>query len=125
MKSMINSGLVALLLVTLASTAALGKTKKGKVSFISDVKVSGTTVKRGDYDAVFDENKNELSILKSGKVIAKTSARVEQLSTKAKWTSALTSLEGNETALVGVTFAGTDQNVLVTQASMQAGGGNN
>ncbi len=125
MKSMITSGLVALLLVTLASTAAFGKTKKGKVSFISDVKVSGTTVKRGDYEAVFDENKNELSILKSGKVIAKTSARVEQLSTKAKWTSALTSLEGNETALVGVTFAGTDQNVLVTQASMQAGGGNN
>ena len=125
MKSMINSALVALLLVTLASTAAFGKTKKGKVSFISDVKVSGTTVKRGDYDAIFDETKNELSIVKSGKVVAKTSARVEQLSTKAKWTSALTSLEGNETALVGVTFAGTDQNVVVTQAAMQAGGGNN
>ncbi len=125
MKSMINSALVALLLVTLASTAAFGKTKKGKVSFTSDVKVSGTTVKRGDYDAVFDENKNELSIVKNGKVVAKTSARVEQLSTKAKWTSALTSLEGNETALVGVTFAGTDQNVVITQAAMQAGGGNN
>src|SRR5258705_1666042 len=125
MKSMINSALVTILLVTLAGTAAFGKTKKGKVSFTSDVKVSGTTVKRGDYDAVFDESKNELSIVKSGKVVAKTSARVEELSANAKWTSALTNVEGNETALVGITFAGTNQNVVITQAAMQAGGGNN
>ena len=61
---------IAVLLVTLAGTAAFGKTRKKDVTFTDNVTVNGTLVKAGNYQVAFDETSNELSILKT---IKKTS----------------------------------------------------
>ena len=122
MKSIVNRVIVAFLLVTLAGVAAFGKTKKATVPFSSDFKVNGTLIKKGTYDVVFNEQTGELSIVKNEKVIVKTAARVEKRDRKARGTEAATRMEGNETELVSITFSGSDQNLVVSQAGMQSGG---
>ena len=122
MQSIINRVIVAFLLVTLTGVAAFGKTKKANVTFSSDTKVNGTLVKKGTYNVVFDDQTGELSIVKNDKVIAKTQTRVEKRDRKARTTEAATRMEGSETELVSITFGGSDQNLVVNQAGMQAGG---
>lgn len=120
----LNRVAIALLLVTLAGTAAFGKTKRDRVIFDTAVKVNGMIVKAGSYDAVYDDVTNELSIVKNGKVVAKTTARLEQRDRKARDTEVRRRMEGSESELVSVTFGGSDKNVVVGQAGMQAGGNN-
>jgi hypothetical protein len=122
MKFRINSVLIALLLVTLVGGAALAKTKRTPITFTSEIKLNGTVVKPGTYEVVLDEQTNELSIEKSGKVVAKASVRVEKRDRKALSTETLTQMIGAETEFVGMTFAGSQQNLLVTQSGTQAGG---
>jgi len=121
MKSVINRVLVAFLLVTLAGTAAFAKTKMGRVSFMSAIKVNGTLVKKGDYDVTFDEMTGEVSFEKNGKVIAKTAARLEKRSRKAGGTAFETRQAEMGMELVSIAFSGSDQNVVLTQMGMQAG----
>ena len=121
MKSVINRVLVAFLLVTLAGTAAFAKTKMGRVSFTSDIKVNGTLVKKGDYDVTFDEMTGEVSFEKNGKVIAKAAARLERRSRKAGGTAFETRQAEMGMELVSIAFSGSDQNVVLTQMGMQAG----
>lgn len=122
MKFIINRLIVAFLLVTLAGAAAFGKSKKVAVSFSADFKVNGTLIKKGTYDVVFDDQTGELSIVKDEKVIAKTATRLEKRDRKARSTEAVIKMEGNETELVSIIFGGSDQNLVVSQAGMQAGG---
>jgi hypothetical protein len=122
MKSVINRIVVALLLVTMTSVAGFAKSKKTNVTFTVDTKVNETLVKSGTYQAVFNEETGELSILKGGKVVAKTTARVEMRDGKGRTTEVHTIKEGDVTAFVGVAFNGSDQKVVVNQAGMQAGG---
>ena len=121
MKSVINRVLAAVLLVTLAGTAAFAKTKMGRVSFTSDIKVNGTLVKKGDYDVTFDEMTGEVSFEKNGKVIAKAAARLERRSRKAGGTAFETRQAEMGMELVSIAFSGSDQNVVLTQMGMQAG----
>jgi|KBSSwiStaDraftv2_1062776.scaffolds.fasta_scaffold756887_1 hypothetical protein len=121
MKSVINRVLVAFLLVTLAGTAAFAKTKMGRVSFMSAIKVNGTLVKKGDYDVTFDEMTGEVSFEKNGKVIAKAAARLERRSRKAGGTAFETRQAEMGMELVSIAFSGSDQNVVLTQMGMQAG----
>ena len=121
MKSIVNRVMVALLLVTLANAAAFAKSKRATVSFLMDTKVNGTLVKSGTYDVVFDEEKGELSIVKGSKVIATTATRLEQRERKARSTETNTSVEGNETKLISITFGGSDQRVVVNQGGTQMG----
>jgi len=122
MKSIINRLMVALLLVTLASAAAFAKGKRVTVSFLTDTKVNGTLVKHGTYDVVFDEETGELSIVKDSKVVVATaSTRLEQREGKARSTETNTIVDGDETRLVSITFAGRDQRVVVNQGGMQMG----
>ena len=124
MKSVVNRIIIALLLVTMTSIAGFAKTKKTNVSFTVDTKVNETLVKSGTYDAVFNEETGELSILKGGRVVAKTAARVEMRDGKGRTTEIHTIKEGGVTAFVGIAFGGSDQKVVVSQAGMQAGGNN-
>jgi hypothetical protein len=121
MKSVINRILVAVLLVTLAGTAAFAKTKMGRVSFTSAIKVNGTLVKKGDYDVTFDEMTGEVSFEKNGKVIAKAAARLEKRSRKAGGTAFETRQAEMGMELVSIAFSGSDQNVVLTQMGIQAG----
>ena len=121
MKSIVNRVMVALLLVTLGNAAAFAKSKRATVSFLMDTRVNGTLVKSGTYDVVFDEETGELSIVKGSKVIATTATRLEQRERKASSTETNTSVEGNETKLISITFGGSDQRVVVNQGGMQMG----
>jgi hypothetical protein len=122
MKLLIKSLIVASLLVAGVSTSAFGNTKKANIAFSADTKVNGTLVKKGKYEAVFDDQSGELSIFKDAKLIAKTSARLEKRDQKARGTEVQTILEGMDQKLVSITFSGSQENLVVGQAGMQAGG---
>ncbi|HJZ82811.1 MAG TPA: hypothetical protein VKD91_20770, partial [Pyrinomonadaceae bacterium] len=79
----------------------------------------GTLIKAGEYEVKFDEGTGELSIIKNGKVKAKTSAHYEARSDKAKSTALRTIEAGGNVELKGITFGGSDQDVIVgARASM-------
>lgn len=122
MKSLIKGLLVASLLVTLAGATTFGNTRRSTIAFTDDTKVNDTVVKKGKYKVEFDEQSNELSIFKSGKLIAKTTARLEKRERKARATEVATILEGMDQKLVSITFGGDVENVVVGQVGMQAGG---
>ena len=122
MKSIVSQVLAVALLVTIAGTATLAKTKKSNIALSSDTKVNGTLVKKGMYEVVFNDESGELSILKGNKLVVKTATRLEKRDRKARDMEVVTTLEGMDQKLISITFDGSDQNVVVTQASMQAGG---
>ena len=122
MKSIMNSVLVLALLVTLPAAVAFGKARKSNIALASDTKVNGTLVKKGDYEAVYDDQSGELSIFKGAKLIAKTAARIEKRDQKARDTEVQTALDGMDQKLVGVAFGGSYENLIVGQVGMQAGG---
>src|SRR6185436_5759534 len=117
MKRFMKTFFAVLIVGALASISALAAGDKGKVekmiTFTDDVMVNGTLVKPGDYEVKFDEGTNELSILKNGKVVAKTPAHVEARSEKAKNTALRTMDKGGNPELIGVTFGGSDRDVVV------------
>lgn len=79
---------VALTLVVCAllSPVAFASVKTQTVTFITDVKIGDTLVKKGTYKAKFDDQSNELTILDGKKVVAKTTATlVEQKKSKSKY----------------------------------------
>ena len=122
MKSLMKGLMVACLLVNLAGATVLGNTRKSNITFSADTKVNGTLVKKGTYDAVFNDQSGELSIFKGTKLIAKTAARLEKRDKKARSTEVLTALEGMDQKLVSITFSGSFEDLVVGQAGMQAGG---
>jgi hypothetical protein len=117
MKRFMKTFFAALVIGALASLSALagdkGKVEKKTITFTDDVMVNGTLVKAGDYEVKFDESSNELSIVKNGKVLAKTPAHVETRSDKAKNTALRTVDKGGNAELIGVTFGGSDRDVMV------------
>jgi len=117
MKRFIKAMLVALAISALASISVMAgdkaKTEKRTVTLTVDVMVNGTLVKAGEYEIKFDDGTGELSVIKNGKVKAKTTAHYEARSDKAKQTSLLTVDNGGTTELKGITFGGSDQNVVV------------
>ena len=121
MKLLINGLMFACLLVTLAGASAFGNTKKSDVVLATDIKVNGTLVKKGKYEVEFDDQSSELSIFKGGKLIAKTSARIEKRDQKARGIEVQTIREGMDQKLVGIAFGGSHENLVVGQAGMQAG----
>ena len=118
MKRFMTTFLAALIVGALASFSALAAGDKGKgekkmITFTEDVMVNGTLVKQGDYEVKFDDSTNELSIIRNGKVVAKTPAHVEARSEKAKNTALRTMEKGGNPELIGVTFGGSDRDVVV------------
>jgi hypothetical protein len=128
MKVFLRSTFAALMICALASIVVFGagkdKVKTESVTFTQDTMVNGTLVKAGDYQIKFNEQTGELSILKDGKVKAKTSAQLQSRSEKAKNTSVRTLEKGGTAELIGVTFGGSTQD-LVVGASSGAVTGNN
>lgn len=117
MKVFLKSTFAALMICALASitafAAAKDKVKTENVTFASDVMVNGTLVKAGDYQLKFNEETGELAIMKDGKVKAKTTAHFQPRSDKAKNTSIRTVDKGSIAELTGVTFGGSNQDVVV------------
>jgi hypothetical protein len=124
----LKSTLAALMICALASIGVLAatkdKVKTESVTFTQDTMVNGTLVKAGDYQVKFDEQSGELSILKDGKVKAKTTAQLQARSAKAKNTSVRTLEKDGTFELIGVTFGGAAQDVVVGASSGAVTGNN-
>lgn len=115
MKNHLKRALIALMICSVAAATALaGKTKKAKLTFASDVMVEGTLLKAGTYDFKFNEESGELTILKEGKVKAKTAARLESRTEKARTTGLRMSKVGDVNQLMGLILSGSNQEVVVT-----------
>lgn len=113
MKSLINRIAVAFLITSLASVSAFAKTKKETVSFPTDISVNGTVIKKGVYDVKYDDQAGELTIVKNNKVLAKAATSIAKRDRKAREFQLRSFASGAETQLIGVTFAGSDHNVLI------------
>jgi hypothetical protein len=117
MKRFMKMSLVALAIAALASISAIagdkGKVEKKMVTFTEDIMVNGTLVKEGEYEIKFDDSTGELSVSKNGKVKAKTAAHYEARTDKAKITALRTVGSGSNVELKGITFGGSDQDVIV------------
>lgn len=125
MKAFIKITLATLLVCALASIAAYAsdkdKTEKKTITFTEDMMVNGTLVKAGDYEVKFDETSGTLSILKNGKVKATAPAHVEARSNKAKETALRTVEKGSIQELLGVTFGGSNQDVVIGNSGAVSG----
>ena len=78
MTKILNRLVVMVLVGAVAGGVAFAKEIKKEVTFSQPVAVDGTLVKKGTYDAVFDDQTNELSIVKGRKVVARAPAQLEK-----------------------------------------------
>jgi hypothetical protein len=124
MKSIVNKMMVVLMVTALTSVVALAKVQKHKVTFENDIKVNGTLVKKGTYDVKFDDESNQFSITKNGKVVVEAVGRLEPRSNKASDFKLRTMGNGNERELVGVTFGGSDKDVTISNNGASTSGSN-
>ena len=71
--------LVGVVLVgVIAGGVALAKETRKEVDFAQSVVVNGTLVKKGTYEVVFDDQTNELAVVKGRKVVARAPAQLEK-----------------------------------------------
>jgi len=124
MKSIMNRMLVVLMVGALTSVVALAKVQKHRVTFDSDIKVNGSLVKKGTYDVKFDDQTGQLTIAKNGKVVAQAMARLEPRAKKANDFQLRSTSSGDDTHLVGVTFGGSDKDVVITTSGATTTGSN-
>ena len=122
MKSILNRVLVVLIVGALTSVVALAKVHTHKVKFDSDVKVNNTIVKKGNYEVSFDDQTGQFSVLKNKKVVVQTTARVEARTTKASDFQVRSTGTGNDTQLVGVTFGGSDKDIVISNSGATMSG---
>ena len=124
MKSIVIKVLAVLMVGALTGVVALAKVKREKVTFDSDIKVNGTLVKKGTYDVKFDDESGQLSIVKNGKVVAEAMTRLEARSNKASDFQIRSVTNGNELQLAGVTFGGSDKDVMIANNGASTSGNN-
>ena len=124
MKSIVNRMLVMLVVGALTCVVALAKVQKHRVTFENDMKVNGTVVKKGTYDVKFDEETGQLSIIKNGKTVAQAMTRLEQRDKKANDFQLRSTVNGDESSLIGVTFGGSDKDVVITSGGATTTGTN-
>jgi hypothetical protein len=93
--------LVGMVLVgAIAGSVALAKEIKKEVTFSQPIEVNGTLVKKGTYDAVFDDQTNELSIVKGRKVVARAPAQLEKRNERDRSVYVTREEEGDSTKVV-------------------------
>jgi hypothetical protein len=124
MKSIVNRIAVVVMIGALTSVAAFAKTHKHKVMFENDTKVNGTVVKKGTYDLKFDDETGQLSVIKNGKVVAQAMAKFETRDKKASDFQIRSTGTGDDTQLLGVTFGGSTQDVVINNNGASMSGNN-
>ena len=117
MKTLIKQIAIALVISSLAAVSVVAKTRKEAISFTSNTTVNGTLVKKGNYQLKFDDEKGELAIIKDGKVVAQAATTSAKRDAKAQKFELKLTGSGTDRQLVGVTFAGTDQNIVLNGTS--------
>ena len=124
MKSIVTRMLVVLMVGALTSVAAFAKVHKHTVTFDTDIKVNDTLVKKGTYQVRFDDETGQLSIVQNGKTVAQAMTRIETRARKASDFVLRSQVNGDETQLTGVTFGGSDKNVMISNTGATTTGSN-
>ncbi|HJS22839.1 MAG TPA: hypothetical protein VJ751_00625 [Pyrinomonadaceae bacterium] len=124
MKSIVTRMLVVLMVGALTSVAAFAKVHKHTVTFDTDIKVNDTLVKKGTYQVRFDDETGQLSIVQNGKTVAQAMTRIETRAKKASDFVLRSQVNGDETQLTGVTFGGSDKNVMISNTGATTTGSN-
>lgn len=124
MKSIVSRMVAVVLVGALTGVVALAKVHKQKVTFESDITVNGTVVKKGTYDVKFDDATGQLSITKNGKTVAQAMAKLEQREKKANDFQLRSTVNGDQQQLTGVTFGGSDKDVVITSSGSSSTGTN-
>jgi hypothetical protein len=78
MRKFITRSAVLLVVCALSMVMALAAAKTKKVTFLTDVTINGTVVKKGTYQVTFDEKTGDLVIMDKKTVVAKANARMEK-----------------------------------------------
>ena len=124
MKSMVNRMVVVLMVGALTGVVAFAKVSKQRVTFENDVKVNGTVVKKGNYEVKFDDETGQLTISKNGKTVVQAMAKVQPREKKANDFQLRSTVNGDETQLTGVTFGGSDKDIVITNSGSTTTGNN-
>jgi len=124
MKSIVSRMVAVLMVGALTGVIAFAKVQKHKVTFENDMTVNGTVVKKGTYDVKFDDETGQLTIAKNGKTIAQAMAKVEAREKKANDFQLRSTTSGDEMHLTGVTFGGSDKDVVITNSGSTTTGNN-
>ena len=124
MKSIVNRMVAVLMVGALTGVVAFAKVHKQKVTFENDIKVNGTLVKKGNYEVKFDDETGQLTIAKNGKTVVQAMAKVEAREKKANDFQLRSTVNGDETQLTGVTFGGSDKDVVITNSGASTTGNN-
>lgn len=124
MKSIVNRMVAVLMVGALTGVVAFAKVHKQKVTFDSDMKVNGTLVKKGTYEVKFDDESGQLSISKNGKTVAQAMAKLEPREKKANDFQLRSTTSGDELQLTGVTFGGSDKDVVISKSGASTTGSN-
>jgi hypothetical protein len=105
----------------LTSVVAFAKVHKQKMTFSNDVKLNDTLIKKGSYDVKFDDETGQLSIVKNGKVVAQAQAKLEARAKKAADFQIRSVGTEDGAELLGVTFGGSTQDVVIKNGPSNAG----
>jgi hypothetical protein len=122
MRKTLTSIALAFILCAMTGVVAMAKEKSRVVSFGSDFIVGTTEVKAGTYRVSFNDQTNELSILdrKTKAVIAKATARLEKREGSNNALDMRWAAKGSSQVLVGITFPGDSQNIVVNDGTQVA-----
>ena len=109
------------LIGVIANGVALARTTKKEITFSQPVVVNGAVVKKGTYDAVFDDQTNELTIVKGGKVVAKAPVQLETRDRgRADYVTREDEGDPTKVTLVSVTFKDGKQATLVNNGNVNS-----
>jgi hypothetical protein len=125
MKSMVSRMVAILMVGALTGVVAFAKVHKQRVNFENDIKVNGTLVKKGSYEVRFDDETGQLTIAKNGKTVVQAMAKLEAREKKASDFQLRSTVNGDETQLTGVTFGGSDKDIVITNSGATTTGSNN
>ena len=124
MKSIVNRMVVVLMVAALTSLVAFAKVRKQTVTFDTDIKVNDTLIKKGTYQVRYDDETGQLSILQNGKTVVQATTRLEDRVKKANDFVLRSEVNGDQTQLTGVTFGGSDKNIVISNSGATTTGTN-
>ena len=93
MRTAIGRIAFALAVCALLGASASAGVKRNNVTFNDDVTVGDTAVKKGSYEITFDDQTQELKIVKGDKVVAQAKARLGEVKSAGKYKAAYTTVK--------------------------------